>query len=67
MPLETRRGVVRAMRDAATGLIEEMSQRAVKETRLGRVEDKRIKNRAAITRTPWRGSSSPSRPRATTG
>ena len=52
MPLETRRGVVRAMRDAATGLIEEMSQRAVKETRLGRVEDKRIKNRAAITKTP---------------
>jgi acyl-CoA reductase-like NAD-dependent aldehyde dehydrogenase len=40
------------MRDAATGLIEEMSQRAVKETRLGRVEDKRIKNRAAITKTP---------------
>lgn len=52
MPLETRRGVVRAMRDAAIGLVEEMSQRAVKETRLGRVEDKRIKNRAAITRTP---------------
>lgn len=52
MPLETRRAVVRAMRDAAVGLIEEMSQRAVKETNLGRVEDKRIKNRAAITKTP---------------
>lgn len=52
MPLETRRAVVRAMREAAVGLIEEMSQRAVKETNLGRVEDKRIKNRAAITKTP---------------
>lgn len=52
MPLDTRRAVVRAMREAAVGLIEEMSQRAVKETNLGRVEDKRIKNRAAITKTP---------------
>ncbi len=52
MPLETRHAVVRAMRDAALGVHEEMCQRAVQETSLGRVEDKRIKNRAAITRTP---------------
>ncbi len=52
MPLETRFAVVRAMRDAALGVLEEMCQRAVAETKLGRVEDKRIKNRAAITQTP---------------
>lgn len=52
MPLETRHAVVRAMREAALGVLEEMCQRAVAETRLGRVEDKRIKNRAAITKTP---------------
>ncbi len=52
MPLETRFAVVRAMRDAALGVHEEMCQRAVAETRLGRVEDKRQKNRAAITKTP---------------
>lgn len=52
MPLATRHAVVRAMRQAAMGVLEEMCQRAVKETRLGRVEDKRLKNRAAITKTP---------------
>ena len=52
MPLETRRAVVRSMRQAAMGVLEEMCQRAVKETSLGRVDDKRIKNRAAITKTP---------------
>ncbi len=52
MPLETRHAVVRAMREAALGVLEEMCQRAVAETKLGRVEDKRIKNRAAITKTP---------------
>jgi aldehyde dehydrogenase len=52
MPLETRRAVVRSMRQAALGVLEEMCQRAVKETSLGRVEDKRLKNRAAITKTP---------------
>ena len=52
MPLQTRFAVVRAMRDAALGVLEEMCQRAVAETKLGRVDDKRIKNRAAITQTP---------------
>ncbi len=52
MPLETRFAVVRAMREAALGVLEEMCTRAVTETRLGRVDDKRQKNRAAITKTP---------------
>jgi acyl-CoA reductase-like NAD-dependent aldehyde dehydrogenase len=52
MPLETRYAVVRAMRNAAMSVLEEMCVRAVAETKLGRVEDKRIKNRVAITKTP---------------
>ncbi len=52
MPMETRRAVVRSMRQAAMGVLEEMCQRAVTETSLGRVEDKRQKNRAAILKTP---------------
>jgi acyl-CoA reductase-like NAD-dependent aldehyde dehydrogenase len=52
MPLETRRNVVRAIRNAALPLIDEMSHRAVAETKLGRVEDKKIKNKVAITKTP---------------
>lgn len=52
MPLETRRNVVRALRNAALPLIDEMSHRAVAETKLGRVEDKKIKNKVAITKTP---------------
>lgn len=52
MPLAVRRDVVRAMRETAMAHLEEMCQRAVAETSLGRVEDKRIKNRVAITKTP---------------
>ncbi|MEI8258618.1 MAG: aldehyde dehydrogenase family protein [Deltaproteobacteria bacterium] len=52
MPLATRFAVVRAMRETAMAHLEEMCQRAVIETKLGRVEDKRIKNRLAITKTP---------------
>lgn len=52
MPLSTRYAVVDAMRKAALGVLEEMCVRAVKETGLGRIEDKRIKNRVAITKTP---------------
>jgi len=52
MPLAVRHDVVRAMRRAALDVLDEMSERAVAETRLGRVEDKRIKNRVAITKTP---------------
>ncbi len=52
MPLATRYAVVRAMREAALSVLDEMSERAVRETGLGRVEDKKIKNRIAITKTP---------------
>ncbi len=52
MPLATRYAVVRAMRETAMAHLEEMCQMAVAETKLGRVEDKRIKNRLAITKTP---------------
>lgn len=52
MPLATRFAVVGAMRRVAIAHIDEMSERAVRETGLGRVEDKRIKNRVAITKTP---------------
>jgi acyl-CoA reductase-like NAD-dependent aldehyde dehydrogenase len=52
MPLETRRNVVRAIRSACLPLIDEMSHRAVTETKMGRVEDKKLKNKLAITKTP---------------
>jgi acyl-CoA reductase-like NAD-dependent aldehyde dehydrogenase len=52
MPLATRYDVVRAMRQAALAHLDEMCERAVRETKLGRVEDKLIKNRVAITKTP---------------
>jgi len=52
MPLATRYAVVDAMRAAALSALDEMCERAVRETSLGRVEDKRIKNRIAITKTP---------------
>lgn len=52
MPLATRYEVVKAMREASLGVLDEMCERAVRETGLGRVEDKRIKNRVAITKTP---------------
>lgn len=52
MPLATRYAVVRKMREVALAHLEEMSQRAVRETSLGRVEDKIIKNRVAINKTP---------------
>ena len=52
MPLATRYDVVKAMRRAALDALDEMCERAVRETSLGRVEDKRIKNRVAITKTP---------------
>jgi acyl-CoA reductase-like NAD-dependent aldehyde dehydrogenase len=52
MPLARRYDVVAAMRKVALGHLEEMSRRAVDESGLGRVEDKRIKNRVAIEKTP---------------
>ncbi len=52
MPLETRYKAVAAMREAGLSHLDEMAHRAVEETGLGRVEDKLIKNRVAITKTP---------------
>ncbi len=52
MPLDGARRSSRAMRHAALAHLDEMCERAVSETGLGRVEDKRIKNRVAITKTP---------------
>jgi acyl-CoA reductase-like NAD-dependent aldehyde dehydrogenase len=52
MPLQKRFEVVAAMRQTALAHLDEMCERAVSETGLGRVEDKRIKNRVAITKTP---------------
>lgn len=52
MPLQTRYDVVAAMRKVALAHLEEMAQRAVTETSLGRYEDKLIKNRVAIEKTP---------------
>ncbi|MEZ4256733.1 MAG: aldehyde dehydrogenase family protein [Polyangiales bacterium] len=52
MPLQKRFEVVAAMRQTALAHLDEMCERAVRETGLGRVEDKRIKNRVAITKTP---------------
>ncbi|MCC7535116.1 MAG: aldehyde dehydrogenase EutE [Deltaproteobacteria bacterium] len=52
MPLATRYDVVAAMRKVALAHLDEMANRAVDETKLGRVEDKLVKNRVAITKTP---------------
>ena len=52
MPLETRYKAVAAMREVGLAHLDEMAHRAVEETGLGRVEDKLIKNRVAITKTP---------------
>ena len=52
MPLATRYSVVEAMRRAGLAHVDEMSERAARETGLGRAEDKRIKNRVALTKTP---------------
>lgn len=52
MPLRVRFDVVAAMRKTALAHLDEMCDRAVRETKLGRIEDKRIKNHVAITKTP---------------
>ncbi|MCA9582317.1 MAG: aldehyde dehydrogenase EutE, partial [Myxococcales bacterium] len=52
MPLQKRYEVVAAMRQVALAHLDEMCGRAVAETGLGRIEDKKIKNRVAITKTP---------------
>ncbi|MCS6799047.1 MAG: aldehyde dehydrogenase [Myxococcota bacterium] len=51
-PLAVRHEIVAAMRRVALEHLDEMAERAVAETGLGRVADKRIKNHVAITKTP---------------
>ncbi|MEZ4272673.1 MAG: aldehyde dehydrogenase family protein [Myxococcota bacterium] len=50
--IEARRRIIAAMRQEAHRHVDEMSQRAVKETGLGRVDQKVIKNRLVIDKTP---------------
>jgi len=52
LSLQTRYDIVASMRKVALAHLDEMARRAVEETSLGRVEDKLIKNRVAITKTP---------------
>ena len=52
LPLETRRTLIEAMRQVSRAERETISRMAVEETRLGRVEDKIIKNRLASEKTP---------------
>jgi propionaldehyde dehydrogenase len=51
-PLATRAKCIAAVRRACLDRLEEIAQQAVAETGLGRVEHKKIKNRAAIEKTP---------------
>lgn len=51
-PLELRAKMVRAMREIARRHVQELSEYAVAETGLGRVEDKLVKNRLVIEKTP---------------
>ncbi len=64
LPLETRDRAVAAMRKACIDRAQELSQMAVSETGLGRVEDKVKKNILAAARTP---GTEILRPRAFTG
>lgn len=52
VPLETRERMISAMREAILAETDRLSEMAVEETGLGRVEDKIRKNRLAATRTP---------------
>jgi aldehyde dehydrogenase len=51
-PLETRRQMVAAMREAMQANLQELARRAVQETGMGRAEDKLLKNRIAAQLTP---------------
>jgi propionaldehyde dehydrogenase len=50
--LETRRAMIAAMRAAVMEHLEEIARRAVEETGMGRVDDKKVKNRVAALMTP---------------
>ena len=50
--LETRKAIVASIRDTLLANIDALSTLAVEETGLGRVDDKRVKNRLVIEKTP---------------
>lgn len=50
--LEYRKHIINAIRSKLYPLIEEMSKRAVEETKMGRVEDKMNKNKLVLDKTP---------------
>ena len=50
--IEDREQIIKSMREAASKYVEKMSEMTVKETEMGRVEDKIIKNNLAINKTP---------------
>ncbi len=52
VPVEGRRRIIAAMRDICREHLDQLARRALEETGLGRFEDKRVKNRLAIERTP---------------
>jgi aldehyde dehydrogenase len=52
LPLDTRRRIIEAMRGAVLANNESLSQQAVKETGLGNVRDKQVKNELAARKTP---------------
>ncbi len=52
VPVDTRYGVVRAMREATRRAAEELAQMAVTETKLGNVKDKIQKNLLCANKTP---------------
>ncbi|OGQ35569.1 MAG: aldehyde dehydrogenase EutE [Deltaproteobacteria bacterium RIFCSPHIGHO2_12_FULL_43_9] len=52
VPLENRRKIIAAIRKACHAIVDEISSLAVEETGLGRVEDKKSKNRLVIDKTP---------------
>ncbi len=51
-PLDTRRKIIAAIRDDLTASLRAISELAVEETGLGRVEDKILKNRLVTEKTP---------------
>jgi len=52
LPLDTRRKIIQAMREAVTANNESLSRDAVAETGLGNVRDKQVKNALALGKTP---------------
>ncbi len=51
-PIETRKKIIAAIRKICLAHVEDLSRIAVEETGLGRYDDKIVKNKLAITKTP---------------